>query len=55
MCIAIPGKIVKIDGQIAKVDFSGNTVNVNIGLIEPKIGQYVLVHGQDHRRFQEIY
>jgi len=44
MCIAIPGKIVKIDGQIAKVDFSGNTVNVNIGLIEPKIGQYVLVH-----------
>lgn len=44
MCIAIPGKIVKIDGHVAKVDFSGNTVNVNVGLIEPKVGQYVLVH-----------
>lgn len=44
MCIAIPGKIISVEGQHAKVDFSGNLVNVNVGLIEPKIGQYVLVH-----------
>lgn len=44
MCIAIPGKIVSVEGQHAKVDFSGNVVNVNVGLIEPKVGQYVLVH-----------
>lgn len=44
MCIAIPGKIVSIEGQHAKVDFSGNLVNVNVGLIAPKVGQYVLVH-----------
>ena len=44
MCIAIPGKILSVEGQHAKVDFSGNVVNVNIGLIEPKVGQYVLVH-----------
>lgn len=44
MCIAIPGKIITVEGQHAKVDFSGNVVNVNVGLIEPKVGQYVLVH-----------
>lgn len=44
MCIAIPGKVVALEGQTAQVDFKGNRVNVNVGLIEPKVGQYVLVH-----------
>ena len=44
MCVAIPGKVVEIDGTTAKVDFNGNTVKVNTGLIEPRVGQYVLVH-----------
>jgi len=44
MCIAIPGKVVSLENNKAKVDFSGNTVMVNVGLVEPKIGQYVLVH-----------
>ena len=44
MCIAMPGKIIDIEANIAKVDFDGNIVNVNTGLIEPEIGQYVLVH-----------
>ena len=44
MCVAIPGKVTEIDGNTAKVDFNGNTVNVNVGLVEPKPGQYVLVH-----------
>ena len=44
MCIAIPGKIISVEAQSAKVDFSGNIVNVNVGLIQPKVGQYVLVH-----------
>ncbi len=44
MCIAIPGKIISVEGQHAKVDFSGNVVNVNVGLISPEVGQYVLVH-----------
>lgn len=44
MCIAIPGRVVSIDGQTAQVDFKGNNVPVNIGLVEPKVGQYVLVH-----------
>lgn len=44
MCIAIPGKIISIEAQKAKVDFNGNTVDVNIGLIDPVVGDYVLVH-----------
>ncbi|MCB6992237.1 HypC/HybG/HupF family hydrogenase formation chaperone [bacterium 210820-DFI.6.37] len=44
MCIAIPGKVVATDGTTAQVDFRGNSVNVNVGLVDPKPGQYVLVH-----------
>lgn len=44
MCIAIPGKVVEVDGMRAKVDYSGNQVMVNTGLVTPKVGQYVLVH-----------
>lgn len=44
MCVAVPGKVVSVNGDTAQVDFKGNLVPVNTGLIEPKIGQYVLVH-----------
>lgn len=44
MCIAIPGKVISIDGQRAKADFNGNLVNINVGIVEPKVGDYVLVH-----------
>jgi hydrogenase expression/formation protein HypC len=44
MCIAIPGKVLKTDGFTAQVDFRGNTVKVNVGLVDPQPGQYVLVH-----------
>lgn len=44
MCIAIPGKIISIDPPKAKVDFNGNVVDVNVGLIDPVVGDYVLVH-----------
>lgn len=44
MCIAIPGKVVAVDGMRATVDYSGNQVTVNTGLVAPRVGQYVLVH-----------
>ena len=45
MCLAIPARITKIEGDLAKVDF-GSHVNqeVNIVLVEAKEGDYVLVH-----------
>ncbi len=44
MCLAIPGKILKKEGNIATVDYGGVIKDVNITLVEVEIGQYVLVH-----------
>lgn len=44
MCIAIPGRVLELSENKAKVDFNGNLVDINVGLVEPKIGDYVLVH-----------
>lgn len=45
MCLAIPGKIVNIISSThAKVNFGGVFRNVNIELVKPKLGDYVVVH-----------
>ena len=45
MCLAIPGKIINIDGNSALVDFEGVKQNIIIALIQnPEIGKYVVVH-----------
>lgn len=45
MCLAIPAKVVEIKGDIAKVDFGAGTLrDVNVSLVEPKMGEYVIVH-----------
>ena len=60
MCIAVPGKVIEISGMDAKVDFNGNIVKVNVGLVAPRVGQYVLVHAgcaievMEHDRAEEM-
>lgn len=44
MCIALPGKVVSVEGNHAQVDFKGNKVDVNIGIVDATPGDYVLVH-----------
>ncbi|MFX1277919.1 MAG: HypC/HybG/HupF family hydrogenase formation chaperone [Promethearchaeota archaeon] len=45
MCLAIPGKIMNIEGNSALVDFDGIKQRVIIALIQdPEIGKYVIVH-----------
>ncbi|HZK71449.1 MAG TPA: HypC/HybG/HupF family hydrogenase formation chaperone [Clostridia bacterium] len=44
MCLAVPGKVIETDGITAKVDFSGNILNVELSLVTAEIGDYVLVH-----------
>ena len=45
MCLAIPAKVVTMDGSMAKVDMMGNERVVSILLVpEVQIGEYVLVH-----------
>ncbi|MDX9913704.1 MAG: HypC/HybG/HupF family hydrogenase formation chaperone [Candidatus Moranbacteria bacterium] len=45
MCLAFPGKIKKIDGQNATVDFDGIEKEINISLLsDAKEGDFVIVH-----------
>ncbi|MBY8979634.1 MAG: HypC/HybG/HupF family hydrogenase formation chaperone [Candidatus Lokiarchaeota archaeon] len=45
MCLAIPGKIVSIDGNSAIVDFDGIKQEVIIALVlNPEVGKYVIIH-----------
>lgn len=44
MCLAIPGKILKIKGQIAEVDFDGIVKDINIAMVDVIVGEYVMVH-----------
>ena len=45
MCLAIPGKIVSIDGNSAIVDFDGIEQEVIIALVlNPEVGKYVIIH-----------
>jgi len=44
MCVAVPGKITEINGDLAKVNIMNNITEVNIKLVSAKIGDYVLIH-----------
>ena len=45
MCLAIPAKVVEVQGDAAKVDFGQEIVrDVNVMLVEAHVGEYVLVH-----------
>ncbi len=50
MCLAVPGKILAIDGndpilRSGKVDFAGVVKSVNLSYVpDAKVGDYVLVH-----------
>lgn len=45
MCLAIPAKVVSIAENKAKVDFGEGVLReVDITLVEVKVGEYVLVH-----------
>ncbi len=45
MCLAIPGKIISIDGNSAIVDFDGIEQEVIIALVlNPEVGKYVIIH-----------
>ena len=45
VCLAIPAKVLEVNGYVAKVDFGqGVAREVNVMLVDAKVGEYVLVH-----------
>jgi len=44
MCVATVGLIESIDGRIASVNIKNNILRVDIGIVDAKVGDYVLVH-----------
>ncbi len=44
MCVAVPGKVIEINGDFAKINIMNNITEANIKLVDVKLGDYVLVH-----------
>lgn len=44
MCVAMPGKVIGLRGDHAVVDVAGNRMEVHVGVVSPKLGDYVLLH-----------
>ena len=45
MCLAIPARVMSVKGEKAQVDFGEGVLReVNISLVDPEVGDYVLVH-----------
>ena len=64
MCVAMPGRVVSVDGAIATVDFNGTKVKARAGLVEVRPGDSVLVHAgcilqklsqADHDALSELF
>ena len=63
MCIAVPGTVIRIEGSVAWVDFSGNVIETKCGLVPVQVGDKVLVHAGcilqkmtsfDHQQLMEL-
>ena len=44
MCLAVPGKIVAINGDTADVDFGGVIRQANISMVEANVGEWAVIH-----------
>jgi hydrogenase expression/formation protein HypC len=45
MCLAIPARVMRLDGSKAQVDFGEGVLReINVTLVDAKVGDYVLVH-----------
>ncbi len=44
MCLAISGRVIKVEGSMAEVDFGGVGRQVNVSLVDARPGDWVMVH-----------
>jgi len=45
MCFALPGKIIKVDGAWAEVDFLGQKKRISMEYVHAKAGDYIIAAG----------
>lgn len=46
MCLAIPGRVIKIEQGFATIDYSGEQRKASTELVDVKPGDYVIVQAQ---------
>lgn len=46
MCLAIPGKVLRISGKTAEIDFAGDVKKAYAEFVKVKAGDYVLTYGR---------
>ena len=45
MCLAVPARVICIDGPVARVDIEGNMREANVSLLDDiTVGDYVMLH-----------
>ena len=44
MCLAVPGKIVRINGEIGDIDFGGVIRQANVSMVEASVGDWAVIH-----------
>jgi hydrogenase expression/formation protein HypC len=45
MCLSVPARIVKIDGELADVSIGGATFKAGLQMVEnARVGDYILLH-----------
>lgn len=44
MCLAYPGEIKSVEGDLAIADFDGIEKEINVSLVDVQKGEYVIVH-----------
>lgn len=45
MCLSIPGKVIEIEGNMAKASVGGTIVKAGLHLVDDvKVGDYILIH-----------
>ena len=44
MCIAVVGRVLEIEKTVARVDCMGNKMKIELGLVDAKVGDRVLIH-----------
>lgn len=44
MCLAMPGKVVSINGDVGDIDFGGVIKQANLSMVDVDVGEWVVVH-----------